>query len=382
MNLSIEEVARYSRHLIIPEVGIGGQLKLKSSKVLCIGAGGLGSPLIMYLAAAGVGTLGIVDPDTVDASNLHRQLLHTSKDVGREKVVSAREKIHLINENVKVEIYSDWLTSKNAETICSGYDIIVDGTDNFPTRYLTNDVCVLLGKPNVHASIFRFEGQASIFDAAHGPCYRCLYPEAPPPGAVPGCAEGGVLGILPGLLGLIQATEVVKLITGIGDPLIGRMFMFDALAMRSRDLKIRKDPHCPACGEHPTLKDLQGFDYQAFCGIHPDAAEPNDLPEMSVTEAEALMASAPQDVIALDVRDLHEWEICRIDGAVHIPLVRLPSSLDRLDRSKTVLVYCLAGSRSRKAQRVLREHGFERVINMRGGIRAWARQVDTAMPVY
>lgn len=382
MNLSPEEVARYSRHLMIPEIGLEGQLKLKASKVLCIGAGGLGSPLIMYLAAAGVGTLGIVDPDTVDASNLHRQLLHTHLDVGREKVVSAYEKVQLINGNVNVKTYSERLTESNAKKICGDYDIIVDGTDNFPTRYLTNDVCVLLGKPNVHASIFRFEGQASVFDATRGPCYRCLYPEAPPPGAIPSCAEGGVLGILPGLLGLVQATEVIKLITGIGDPLIGRMFMFDALAMRARDLRLRKNPHCPACGENALLKDLTSFDYQAFCGIQPPGAEPDDLEEMSAAEAHELMMQTPKDVIALDVRDDHEWAICRIEGATHIPLPRLQAGLESLDRGKTVIVYCLAGGRSKKAQRLLHEHGFDRVINMRGGIRAWARQVDTVMPVY
>jgi sulfur-carrier protein adenylyltransferase/sulfurtransferase len=318
----------------------------------------------------------------VDASNLHRQLLHTSQDVGREKVASARDKIHLINENTRVNVYSERLTSSNAKKICSDYDIIVDGTDNFPTRYLTNDVCVLLGKPNVHASIFRFEGQASIFDVKRGPCYRCLYPEAPPPGAIPGCAEGGVLGILPGLLGLVQATEVVKLITGIGDPLIGRIFMFDALAMRSRDLKIRKNPHCPACGEHAQLKDLESFDYQAFCGILPPDTEADDLEEISASEAHTLRERAGADVLTLDVRDDHEWQICRIEGARHIPLGRLPEQLHSLDRSKTVLVYCLAGSRSKKAQQLLLAHGFERVINLRGGIRAWARQVDTVMPVY
>lgn len=382
MNLSAEEVARYSRHLMIPEVGLEGQLKLKAAKVLCIGAGGLGSPLIMYLAAAGVGTLGIMDPDTVDASNLHRQLLHTSLDVGREKVASASEKVQLINGNVSVKTYSERLTEKNAREICSNYDIIVDGTDNFPTRYLTNDVCVLLGKPNVHASIFRFEGQASVFDAKHGPCYRCLYPEAPPPGAIPSCAEGGVLGILPGLLGLVQATEVIKLITGIGDPLRGRMFMFDALAMRSRDLRIRKNPHCPACGEKAVLKDLESFDYQAFCGIHPPEADTDDLEEISASEAHELMMRSPKDIITLDVRDDHEWQICRIEGARHIPLPKLESGLDSLDQSKTIIVYCLAGGRSKKAQQLLHERGFDRVINMRGGIRAWAHQVDTVMPVY
>jgi adenylyltransferase/sulfurtransferase len=382
MNLSAEEVARYSRHLMIPEVGLEGQLKLKAAKVLCIGAGGLGSPLIMYLAAAGVGTLGIMDPDTVDASNLHRQLLHTSLDVGREKVASASEKVQLINGNVSVKTYSERLTEKNAREICGNYDIIVDGTDNFPTRYLTNDVCVLLGKPNVHASIFRFEGQASVFDAKHGPCYRCLYPEAPPPGAIPSCAEGGVLGILPGLLGLVQATEVIKLITGIGDPLRGRMFMFDALAMRSRDLRIRKNPHCPACGEKAVLKDLESFDYQAFCGIHPPEADTDDLEEISASEAHELMMRSPKDIITLDVRDDHEWQICRIEGARHIPLPKLESGLDSLDQSKTIIVYCLAGGRSKKAQQLLHERGFDRVINMRGGIRAWAHQVDTVMPVY
>jgi molybdopterin/thiamine biosynthesis adenylyltransferase/rhodanese-related sulfurtransferase len=384
MTLTQSEMTRYSRHLILPDIGMAGQLKLKQARVLCIGAGGLGSPLILYLAAAGVGTLGLMDPDVVDTTNLHRQVLHHTTDVGREKVESAREKVRLVNPEVNVHAYPMRLTAENAERISAGYDIIVDGTDNFPTRYLTNDVCVLLKKPNVHASIFRFDGQASVFDVRRGPCYRCLYPEAPPPDAVPSCAEGGVLGVLPGLLGVIQATEVIKLITGVGKPLIGRILSFDALSMRSRELRIQRNPHCPACGETPTLRNLTSFDYQEFCGLPaPGAAGAESaLPEVSPVEVHALLTRSHAGLVTVDVRERHEWDICRIEGAVHMPLDNLPARMGELDRSKTIVVYCLAGARSRKAQKLLHENGFTTVLNMYGGIREWAKQVDPGMPIY
>jgi molybdopterin/thiamine biosynthesis adenylyltransferase/rhodanese-related sulfurtransferase len=378
MQLSQQEISRYSRHLILPEVGMEGQLKLKQAKVLCVGTGGLGSPLAMYLAAAGVGTIGLVDSDTVDVSNLQRQLLHHTNDVGRSKIQSAKEKLNGINPNVEVFMHDTFLTADNAMELCSFYDVIADGTDNFQTRYLVNDACVLLGKPNVHASIFRFEGQASVFDAKSGPCYRCLYPEPPPPGEIPSCAEGGVLGVLPGMLGVIQATEVIKQILGIGNPLVGRLFTFDALEMRARELRLRKNPNCPACGEAATLKDLGSFDYNVFCGISEDAVQ---HAQVSPVELLSVIQAGSQGTL-LDVRDYHEWDICRIDGAIHIPLAELPQRMSELDKSKPVHVYCLMGGRSRKAQNALIEAGFADVINVEGGIRAWAKQVDPEMPIY
>jgi len=378
MQLSQQEISRYSRHLILPEVGMEGQLKLKQAKVLCVGTGGLGSPLAIYLAAAGVGTIGLVDSDTVDVSNLQRQLLHHTNDVGRSKIQSAKEKLNGINPNVEVFMHDTFLTADNAMELCSFYDVIADGTDNFQTRYLVNDACVLLGKPNVHASIFRFEGQASVFDAKSGPCYRCLYPEPPPPGEIPSCAEGGVLGVLPGMLGVIQATEVIKQILGIGNPLVGRLFTFDALEMRARELRLRKNPNCPACGEAATLKDLGSFDYNVFCGISEDAVQ---HAQVSPVELLSVIQAGSQGTL-LDVRDYHEWDICRIDGAIHIPLAELPQRMSELDKSKPVHVYCLMGGRSRKAQNALIEAGFADVINVEGGIRAWAKQVDPEMPIY
>lgn len=380
MSFSNDEIARYSRHLIMPEVGLAGQSKLKAARVLCIGTGGLGSPLAMYLAAAGVGTIGLVDSDVVDYSNLQRQLLHHTSDVGRPKVVSAREKLNAMNPSINIVVHETMLTADNAMALCADYDIIADGTDNFPTRYLTNDVCVLLGKPNVHASIFRFDGQASVFDANRGPCYRCLYPDPPPPGEIPSCAEGGVLGILPGLLGVIQATEVVKLILGIGEPLIGRLLSFDALDMRTREFKLRKDPNCPACGAKRTIKDVREVSYDHFCGISDLAARGGR--EIAPVEASQVLRDGSRKVTLLDVREPHEWDICRIEGSVHIPLGNLSQSLDQLDPASEYIVYCLMGGRSKKAQSLLHSAGFGNVTNLKGGIRAWAADVEPSMAVY
>lgn len=363
---------------MLPEVGMAGQIKLRQAKVLCVGTGGLGSPLAMYLAAAGVGTIGLVDYDVVDASNLQRQLLHCTTDVGKAKTLSAREKLNAINPNVEVAVHDTFLTADNAIGICSGYDIVADGTDNFQTRYLTNDACVLLGKPNVHASIFRFEGQASVFDATRGPCYRCLYPEPPPPGEIPSCAEGGVLGVLPGMLGVVQATEVIKLILGIGNPLIGRLFVFDSLEMRSRELRLAKNPRCPACGEAATLRDLTSLDYDVFCGVTKD-----ETPRPAISPIDLYRAmKAGNAGILLDVRDPHEWDVCRIDGARHIPLSQLPERLRELEKEQVIHVYCLMGGRSRKAQRILLDAGFRQVVDVDGGIRAWAEQVAPDMRIY
>lgn len=380
MSFSNDEIARYSRHLIMPEVGLVGQSKLKAARVLCIGTGGLGSPLAMYLAAAGVGTIGLVDSDVVDYSNLQRQLLHHTSDVGRPKVVSACEKLNAMNPFIDVVAHETMLTADNAMALCADYDIIVDGTDNFPTRYLTNDVCVLLGKPNVHASIFRFEGQASVFDAKRGPCYRCLYPDPPPPGEIPSCAEGGVLGILPGLLGVIQATEIVKLILGIGEPLIGRLLSFDALDMRTREFKLKKNPNCPACSANHTIKDVREVSYEHFCGISDATARAGR--DISPMEASQILSDGSRPVTLLDVRDPHEWDICRIKGAIHIPLGSLAEHLDQLDPASDYIVYCLMGGRSKKAQVLLNSAGFSSVTNLKGGIRAWAADVEPSMPVY
>lgn len=378
MQLSKDEVSRYSRHLIMPEVGLEGQLKLKGAKVLCVGTGGLGSPLAMYLAAAGIGQIGLVDADVVDFSNLQRQLLHHTQDVGCPKVISAKEKLNAINPEVAVFVHQVMLTADNAIDICSGYDIIADGTDNFPTRYLINDVCVLLGKPNVHASIFRFEGQASVFWADKGPCYRCLYPEMPPAGVIPSCAEAGVLGILPGLLGVIQATEVIKLILGAGSPLIGRLFCFDALEMRSLEISFKKSMNCAACGTaHRTLSDLSSPDYQASCSM----VLPDEAQEITVAYLYSLQQKQ-DDMVLLDVRDPHEWQICHIDGAVHIPLSELPRRIDEFNKEQNIYIYCLSGARSKKAQQTFVEEGYHRVYSVSGGIRAWARQVAPHMAIY
>ncbi len=380
VELSNEEIARYSRHLIMPEVALDGQKKLKSARVLTIGAGGLGSPLAMYLAAAGIGTIGIVDFDVVDESNLQRQIIHGTSDLGRSKLESAREKIEDINPNVKVETFGEPLSSENALEIFEDFDVIVDGTDNFPTRYLVNDASVLTGKPNVYGSIFRFEGQASVFWAEEGPCYRCLYPEPPPPGLVPSCAEGGVLGILPGAIGTIQATETVKLLLGIGEPLIGRLLLYDALGMRFREMKLRKDPSCPVCGENPTVTEL--IDYQEFCGI-PQAnarAQANEVPEITVEELKEKLDNG-ENVFVLDVREPHEYEVANI-GARLIPLGELPERLVELEGNDNVAVHCKTGGRSARAVKLMQDAGFQNVYNVKGGITAWSEEIDPSVPKY
>ncbi|HUP01509.1 MAG TPA: molybdopterin-synthase adenylyltransferase MoeB [Gemmatimonadota bacterium] len=386
--LTNEEIRRYSRHLIMPEVTLAGQKKLKAASVLAIGAGGLGSPLALYLAAAGVGRIGIVDFDVVDESNLQRQILHGTSAVGRSKLESARERLEDLNPHIRIETHEARLTSENALELIAGYDVVADGTDNFPTRYLVNDACVLAGKPNVYASIFRFEGQASVFAAPGGPCYRCLYPEPPPPGLVPSCAEGGVLGILPGLLGTIQATETIKWILGIGEPLVGRLLLVDALGMSFRTLQLRKDPDCPVCGEHPSVTRL--IDYEAFCGIGAageggaaagNGESPAGIEEMTVQELRAALDRG-DDVTVLDVREPHEWQICRIEGASLLPLSELPARMHELDSSRTYYVHCKSGVRSAKAIGLLQEAGFARLRNVRGGIQAWAEEIDPSMPTY
>ena len=377
--LSNEEILRYSRHLIMPEVGMEGQQKLKAARVLCIGAGGLGSPLALYLAAAGVGTLGMVDFDVVDLTNLQRQIIHTEADVGRLKLDSAEEKVKAINPLVDVRKFETRLTSANALDIFKDFDIIADGTDNFPTRYLVNDACVLTGKPNVYASIFRFEGQASVFATEEGPCYRCLYPEPPPPGLVPSCAEGGVLGILPGLLGIIQATEVLKLILGSGEPLIGRLLLVDALAMKFRELRLRKDKNCPVCGENPTIHEL--IDYNEFCGIRGEEKPLNTgVPEIQPEELKRRL-DAGDDIFVLDVREPHEYQICNLGGYL-IPLGDLPKRVNELDTSREIVAHCKSGVRSAKAIDFLQKAGFRRVKNLAGGILRWSEKVDPTVPKY
>ena len=377
--LSNDEILRYSRHLIMPEVGMEGQQKLKAAKVLCIGAGGLGSPLALYLGAAGVGTLGIVDFDVVDYTNLQRQIIHTTDDVGRKKLDSAADKLKAINPFLNLRMFETKLTSANALELFSEFDIIADGTDNFPTRYLVNDACVLTGKPNVYGSIFRFEGQASVFATEEGPCYRCLYPEPPPPGLVPSCAEGGVLGILPGLIGVIQATETIKLILGVGDSLAGRLLLVDALGMKFRELKLRKNPDCPACGKHPTVTKL--IDYNEFCGIRGEEKPvETKLPEMQVEELKRRL-DAGDDLFVLDVREPHEYQICNISGYL-IPLGDLPKRVHELDSSREIVAHCRSGVRSGKAVDFLRQAGFKKVHNLAGGILAWADRVDPKMPKY
>lgn len=380
--LSPEEMARYSRHLTLPEVGEEGQLKLKAARVLCIGAGGLGAPLTMYLAAAGVGTLGIVDFDVVEASNLHRQVIHGTSDVGRAKLDSAEDSLKAINPNVKIVKFPTRLSSENALKIFADFDIVADGTDNFPTRYLVNDACVLSGKPNVYASIFRFEGQASVFATEDGPCYRCLYPEPPPPGLVPSCAEGGVLGILPGLLGMIQATEVIKLILGQGEPLVGRLLLVDALAMRFRELKLHKNPECPLCGTHPTITKL--IDYEQFCGLPSKSAAPatvvDGIPQMQATELKRRIDTG-DNIFVLDVREPYEFAIAQIGGHL-IPLGDLPKRVGELDPEREIVVQCKSGARSQRAAEFLAQNGFKRVHNLAGGITAWSEKVDPNVPKY
>ena len=380
--LDNDEMARYSRHLILPEVGMEGQQKLKAAKVLCIGAGGLGAPLTYYLAAAGIGTLGIVDFDVVDVSNLQRQIIHSTKDVGRPKIDSAEEKLSALNPHTKIVKFNTPLNSENALGIFKDFDIVADGTDNFPTRYLVNDACVLSGnKPNVYGSIFRFEGQASVFATEQGPCYRCLYPEPPPPGLVPSCAEGGVLGILPGLVGVMQATEVIKLILGKGEPLIGRLLLIDALNMRFRELKLRKNPDCPVCGMHPTVTKL--IDYQQFCGI-PAAvqagADINGIPQVSVAEFKQ-QRDAGKDFFLLDVREPYEFKIANLEGYL-IPLGDIEKRANELDTSREIVVHCKMGGRSQQAAEALQKLGFRRVQNLAGGIQAWSEQIDPKVPRY
>jgi adenylyltransferase/sulfurtransferase len=379
--LSNEEILRYSRHLIMPEVTLEGQKKLKAARVLCVGTGGLGSPLALYLAAAGVGTLGLVDFDVVDYTNLQRQVLHHTSDVGRLKIDSAIDKLTAINPFVAINRFDTYLNSQNALEIFSGFDIIADGTDNFATRYLVNDACVLSNKPNVYASIFRFEGQASIFATEAGPCYRCLYPEPPPPGLVPSCAEGGVLGVLPGLLGVIQATEVIKLILGAGEPLIGRLVLVDALAMRFRELRVRKNPECPVCGANPTVKEL--IDYNQFCGIRGEESETTvttKIPEIQPEELKRRL-DAQEDIFVLDVREPHEYQIVNIKGHL-IPLGDLPTRIHELDSSREIVVHCKSGMRSATAVDFLRKSGFKHATNLTGGILAWADRIDRTLPKY
>jgi adenylyltransferase/sulfurtransferase len=382
--LSNEEVLRYSRHLIMPEVGVEGQQKLKAARVLSIGAGGLGSPVALYLAAAGVGTIGLVDFDVVDFTNLQRQIIHFTSDVGRPKLQSAKEKLAAVNPFVEVRTFEAKLSSDNALKILADFDIVVDGTDNFPTRFLVNDACVFTGKPNVYGSIFRFEGQASVFAAKDGPCYRCLYPEPPPPGAVPSCAEGGVLGILPGLVGLIQATEAIKLILGMGEPLIGRLLLVDALGMKFRELKLRKNPDCVVCGKRPTVTKL--IDYEEFCGLRgqekPVTTPTPGVPEITVEELKQRL-DAKEDIFILDVREPHEYKICNLNGQL-VPLGDLPKRVQELDGAKEreVVVHCRSGGRSAKAVAFLQQAGFKKAKNLKGGILAWADRIDPKVPKY
>jgi molybdopterin/thiamine biosynthesis adenylyltransferase/rhodanese-related sulfurtransferase/molybdopterin converting factor small subunit len=374
--LSKDEVLRYSRHLIMPEVGMEGQLKLKNAKILLVGTGGLGAPLGLYLAAAGVGRIGLVDFDVVDFTNLQRQVIHGTKDVGRKKLDSAADRMADINPFVQIDKHEVALSSDNALEILEPYDIVIDGTDNFPTRYLVNDACVILKKPNVYGSIFRFEGQSTIFSYPGGPCYRCLYPEPPPPGLVPSCAEGGVLGILPGTIGLIQATEAVKLILGIGEPLVGRLLLYDALAMRFRELRLRRNPDCPVCGDHPTITKL--IDYQQFCGI-PEA--PAAVMEIAPLEVKAKIDRGEKFQL-IDVREPHEWQIGHIEGAKLIPLGELPKRVNELDSAVEIVAHCKSGVRSAKACDFLRQAGLKKVSNMTGGILAWSDKVDPTVPKY
>jgi len=376
MRLSVEELQRYSRHLIMPEVRSEGQNRLKAARVLCIGAGGLGSPAALYLAAAGVGTLGIVDFDDVDLSNLQRQILHGTKDIGRGKLESARDRLHDINPQIETELHKCRFSSENASQLVANYDVVVDGSDNFPTRYLSNDVCVFAHKPNVYGSVFRFEGQTTVF-APHlsGPCYRCLFPEPPPPDSVPNCAQAGVLGVLPGIIGMLQAIETLKLILGIGEPLVGRLLHFDALKVKFRELNLRRDPQCPVCGENPTI--FSPIDYEQFCGASDEAA----IPEMSPHELKRRMdAGEPFELI--DVREPFEYEIARIDGATLIPLGEITDRLDELSDEQPIVVHCHSGKRSAQAVGLLQQHGFTKVYNLEGGIDAWSDQIDPNVPKY
>jgi molybdopterin/thiamine biosynthesis adenylyltransferase/rhodanese-related sulfurtransferase len=383
IDFSNDEIARYSRHLIMPEVTLDGQKRIKAANVLCIGTGGLGSPIALYLAAAGIGRLGLVDYDIVDFSNLQRQILHGTDDVGRKKLNSARDRIKAINPNVRVDLHDMMFRSENAMQIVQDYDIVIDGTDNFPTRYLSNDVCVLAKKPNIYGSIFRFDGQCTVF-APHlsGPCYRCMFPEPPPPGMVPSCAEGGVLGVLPGIIGVMQAIEAIKLIIGIGDSLIGRLVSFDALKLRFKEFKIRKDPSCPICGDHPTIHEL--IDYDQFCGIpqaDAEAAKELEVPTITATELKTRIDRKDKFVL-VDVREPFEYDISRIPGSKLIPLGELPARLSELDSADEIVLHCKVGGRSAKALRVLQEAGFRKLNNLQGGITAWSDDVDPSVPKY
>src|SRR5450755_3534024 len=380
VTLSKEEVMRYSRHLIMPEVGMEGQLKIKQAKVLCIGTGGLGAPLGLYLAAAGVGRIGLVDFDTVDSTNLQRQILFSTSDVGRPKIAAAADRLRGLNPDIQIDTYETRLTSDNALELFKDYDIIVDGTDNFPTRYLVNDACILLGKPNVYGSIFRFEGQITVFGMPDGPCYRCLYPEPPPPGLVPSCAEGGVLGVLPGIVGSIQAMETIKLILGAGESLKGRLLLFDALAMKFRELKLRKNHSCPMCGDHPTITKL--IDYYEFCGVRGEEAPGPDVqvPEITPRDLKSRLDRG-DDLFILDVREPHEFQICNLRGHL-IPLGELPRRVHELDSSREIVAHCRSGKRSAEAVDFLRKAGFRKILNLKGGILAWSDEVDPSVPKY
>ena len=380
--LTTDDLSRYSRHLILPEVGMEGQRRLKAARVLCVGTGGLGSPLALYLTAAGIGTLGLVDFDVVDSSNLQRQIIHSTKDIGRKKIDSAEEKLSALNPAITIVKHETMLTSANALDILKDYDIVADGTDNFPTRYLVNDACVLLGKPNVYGSIFRFEGQASVFATEAGPCYRCLYPEPPPPGLVPSCAEGGVLGILPGLVGVIQATEVIKLILGKGESLVGRLLLVDALNMRFRELKLRKNPECPVCGDHPTVTAL--IEYEHFCGIVPETPQEkivkNGIPQLTVKELKA-RRDAGDDIFLLDVREPYEVQIAQMGGTV-IPQNDVPQRLAEIPRDREIVVHCRSGARSQRIAEFLKQSGYQNVVNLAGGILAWSDEIDPSVQKY
>ncbi|NLG98009.1 MAG: molybdopterin-synthase adenylyltransferase MoeB [Chloroflexi bacterium] len=379
-NLTQDEILRYSRHMFIPEVGLEGQRKLKAASVLLVGTGGLGSPLGLYLAAAGIGRIGVVDYDVVDSSNLQRQVIHDTSRIGELKVESARRRMLDLNPDIQVDAYNEVFTAENAERIADGYDILVDGTDNFPTRYLLNDLSVLTGRPFVYGSIFRFEGQVSVFDSRVGPCYRCLFPEPPPPGTVPTCAEGGVFGVLPGTIGTIQGTEIIKLILGIGEPLVGKLLLYDALDMSFQTVNLQKNPNCKVCGPNPQVTQL--IDYEQFCGVPARGAHvPENIPEISPAElAERLKDGRP--VCLLDVREAVEQQISNLPGARNIPLMNLPAMLSELDRGTEIVVYCRTGVRSARAADLLLKEGFKNVKNLRGGINAWAREVDPDMMVY
>jgi molybdopterin/thiamine biosynthesis adenylyltransferase/rhodanese-related sulfurtransferase len=383
IDFSNDEIARYSRHLIMPEVTLDGQKRIKAASVLCIGTGGLGSPIALYLAAAGIGRMGLVDFDVVDFSNLQRQILHGTDDVGRKKLNSARDRIKAVNPNVQVDLHDMMFRSENAMQVVQDYDIVIDGTDNFPTRYLSNDVCVLTKKPNIYGSIFRFDGQCTVF-APHlgGPCYRCMFPEPPPPGMVPSCAEGGVLGVLPGIIGVMQAIEAIKLILGIGESLIGRLVSFDALQLRFKEFKIRKDPSCPICGDHPTIHEL--IDYDQFCGIpqaDAEAAKELDVPTITATELKTKI-DRKEKFVLVDVREPFEYDISRIPGSKLIPLGELPARLSELDSADDIVLHCKVGGRSAKALRILQEAGFRKLNNLQGGITAWSDDVDPSIPKY